>query len=121
MFTALRNTVSLAVAAMATIVIVAGSAAPVSAETVTATIHTGGTDLATPAGFQRVQAEIQRAARRICNTGETRSLAAQKQGRTCMKTAMNTAMPRLEMLAAVARDSRTQLADAAQPTVIVRR
>ena len=112
-----RNTVSFAIAATATVLIVAGSAAPVSASQVpTTVISVSGIDLASPAGVARVQAEVKRTARRLCDTGDSRSLAGQQHSRTCTQTALAAALPQLETLAATARASRTAMADATLPT-----
>ena len=117
MITALRNTVSFAVAAAATLLIVAGSAAPVSAATIdfadarTEIIDTSGINLASAAGFTQMQTQITRTARRLCQNGDNRSLAGQLKSRECVKLA----------LAANARGSRTIVADAALPTASVSR
>lgn len=121
-----RSTVSLAIAATATLLVVAVSAAPVSAAPAqsgaapTAMVSISGIDMTSPAGIARVEAEVRRAARRVCETGD-RSLAAQVRARECTTTAIAAAMPQVEQLAANARDARTALADAPQPTAPVRR
>ncbi|MBC7522137.1 MAG: UrcA family protein [Sandarakinorhabdus sp.] len=124
--TLLRSTVSLAIAATATLLVVTASAAPASAAAVqagtapTAMVNVSGIDLTSPAGVARVEAEVRRAARRVC-PADDRSLQAQSHARECTRTAIAAAMPQLEQLAANARDARTALADAPQPTAPVRR
>lgn len=123
MFTA-RNTVSFAIAATATMLIVAGSAAPVSAATstpVSVTIHTSAANLATPEGFAQIKSRVKGAANRLCGQGDSRALAEQMQSRACVERALAAAMPQLETLAANARGSRNMLADAALPTAVVSR
>jgi UrcA family protein len=117
-----RSAAGLAIAASATILTIAGSAAPVSAtEAPTFTVATTGIDLASPAGVARVKADIRRAARLLCNDRSDRSVRAHVDRQQCIATAINTAMPRLEALAATARDARTDLADVPALTNTVRR
>jgi UrcA family protein len=123
-----RSAAGLAIAATATILIIAGSAAPVSAaetETFAAAptivIRTDGIDLASTAGVNRIKAEVNRAARRVCTIAGDRSLEARAHRQQCLATALNAAMPRLEALAAAARDARTDLADVPALTNTVRR
>jgi UrcA family protein len=117
-----RSAAGLTIAASATILTIAGSAAPVSAaEAPAIEVVTKGIDLASPAGVARVNADIRRAARLLCDDRGDRSVRAHLDRQQCIATAVNTAMPRLEALAAAARDARTDLAAAPAPTNPVRR
>lgn len=117
-----RSAAGLAIAATATILTIAGSAAPVSAaEAPSIAVATTGIDLASPAGVARVRADIRRAARLLCDDRSDRSVRAHVDRQQCIATAMTTAMPRLEALAAAARDARTDFAAAPAPTNPVRR
>lgn len=119
-----RHTLSLAVAASATVLIVAGSAASVSAGEIgtTPSIEVGiaGIDLTSAAGKARVESEIKRAARRVCDTGG-RTHATAPTRAACIEAALAGALPRLETLASAQRDARAALADAASPTASVNR
>ncbi|MFZ4688907.1 MAG: UrcA family protein [Polymorphobacter sp.] len=108
----LRTSLTLALATSATLLTVAGSAAPAgAAETPRiASIDTRGFDLASSQGRARVEAQVRRAAARVCDSGDQRSLRGLAATRACTETAMAAAMPRLEALAAAARDSRTAVA-----------
>lgn len=124
----LRSAAGFVIAASATIVTIVGSAPPVSAAeapslTAPATIavYTNGIDLASPAGVAAVKARIKSAARRVCDDSGDRSVRAHLDRQQCVATALNTAMPRLEALAAAARDARTDLAEVPAPTKTVRR
>jgi UrcA family protein len=115
--TLFRNTFSLAIAATATLLVVAGSAAPVGAETMpTAQISIKGIDLTSPAGIARVTDEVRRTARRLCSTNDDRSPSANQARRNCMLTAIAAAKPQLQKLADAQRDARAALADANAPT-----
>jgi UrcA family protein len=124
----LRSAAGFVIAASATIVTIAGSAAPASASEApgftapaTVAVYTNGIDLASPSGVARVKAEIRRAARRICDDHGDRSVNAHKLRQECIATALNAAMPRLEALAAAARDARTDLAEVKAPATTARR
>jgi UrcA family protein len=126
--TLLRSAAGLVIAASATIVTIVGSAAPVSAAeapgfaaSATIAIYTNGVDLASPAGFAAVEARIKSAARRVCDDRGDRSVNAHQKRQKCIATAINAAMPRLELLAAADRDARTDVAEASAPTSTVRR
>lgn len=115
--TLFRQTLSVAVAAGATLLIVAGSAAPVDAQTIpTAQVSTRGIDLSSPAGIKRVTDEVRRTARRLCSTGDDRAVNANLHRKTCMAAAMAAAQPQLQTLATAQRDAREALADAAPAT-----
>lgn len=117
---ALRAGLSLSIAAVATFVIVAGSAAPVHAASPaagfpTARVETAGIDLTSAAGRARVEAHVRRAARSVCGGNESRAWRQVPAVRACIETAVANSQPRLEALAAAARDARTDLADIAPP------
>jgi UrcA family protein len=120
--TLFHRTLSVAIAAGATVLIVAGSAAPVSAETApVARISTAGIDLASPAGMARANADVMHAARRVCSTGNDRSAGVAQARRDCIVAAVAAAKPRLEALAAAQHDAREALADSSAPAKTVLR
>ena len=120
-FALLRSTFAFAVATGATLLVVAGSAGPVSAsEAPGIAISIQGIDLASPALAARIEAEIGRAARSVCTVGDNRSPAAVSARARCIKTALADARPQLDTLAANARDARMAVADAA-PAAPLRR
>lgn len=117
----LRSTLACAIATGATLLIVAGSAAPVNAAQVrTMTIDTRGIDLTSPAGLARIEAEVGRAARSVCATNDDRSAAATVARQRCIKAARAAALPRLDQLAVAAHSARTAVAGAAQATTVLR-
>ncbi len=132
-FTLLRSTLAISVAAAATLLTIAGSAAPaiaaetpqriaIAAETPQRiAIDISGVDLASPTGHARIEAQIGRAASSVCATGDDRSAAATMARHACIKTSLAGAMPALASLAAAARDARTAVADAATATATVQR
>ena len=99
----IRSTLALTIATGATLVIVAGSAAPATAATApayrTATIDTRAYNLNHPAGRAELDARIARTARRLCDTGDTQQLAAAQAMRACVARATAAAAPRVEALA----------------------
>ena len=99
----LRSTLAFGVAAAATMVIVAGSAAPVHAgETVrTAVIDVRGIDRTTAAGAARIAAEIDRAARRVCSNGDGRALANMMAERACIAETTARTLPAISLAAAI--------------------
>ena len=105
MIRALRSTLALAVSVAATVVIVAGSAAPVAAAGAprTAIVDIRGIDLASADGHARVTAEIARTARRICDTGDNRNLAIALANRGCEASAIASATLPAATLADAAR------------------
>jgi UrcA family protein len=120
-FALIRSTLGFTVAATATMLIVAGSAAPAGAtDAPRLTIDTSGIDLASPAGVARVEKAIGRAARSVCAADNDRTAAAALARHQCIKAALAAAMPRFNQLAASARDARLAVADAA-PAAPVRR
>jgi UrcA family protein len=122
-FALLRSTFAIAVATAATLLTVIGSAAPAAAAEAPrrVVIDTSGIDLASPAGHARIEAEISRAARRICSTNADRGAAQSMARNACIKSSLAGAMPALDSLAAAARDARTAVADAAPATATVLR
>jgi UrcA family protein len=122
-FTLFRSTLGITIAAAATLLTIAGSAAPAAAAEGrrSIAIDISGIDLASPAGHARVEAEIGRAARSVCSTGDDRSAAAAMARHACIKSSLAGAMPALNSLAAAARDARTTVADAAPTSATVQR
>lgn len=113
MFAAIiRTGLTISVATLATAGIVAFSAAPASAATLTATVHTAGIDLNSTAGRATAEFQIRSAAGRVCRSGDGRILAEARAVRACVATAIAAATPRLDMLAAAQNADRaaTQLA-----------
>ena len=120
-FTLLRSTLAITVATAATLLTIAGSAAPAAAQTPRRiAIELSGVDLGSPAGHARIETLIGRAANTVCATGDDRSAAATVARHACIKSSLAGAMPALDGLAAAARDARTAVADAA-PTATVQR
>ena len=119
-FSLLRSTLALGIATAATLLTIAGSAAPVAAAEAprSIAIDVSGINLASPAGQARVQAEIGRAARSVCSTGDDRSAANAMARRSCIKASIARATPMLDSFAAAARAERTAVADAAPATVL---
>lgn len=122
-FALFRSTLAITVATAATLLTIAGSAAPAAAAEAprSFTIDTSGIDLASPAGHARIEAEIGRVARRICSTNADRGAAQTMARNACIKSSLAGAMPALDSLAAAARDARTAVADAAPATNTVLR
>lgn len=121
--TLINRAIAMTMAAAATIVIVAGSAAPAVAATLdgapTATIDLAGIDLASPAGEARISGAVARAARRICTDGSERSVAAAQARRACIAVALDSALPQVAARADAARASRSALAAASPSTTTV--
>lgn len=122
-FSLFRSTLAITVATAATLLTIAGSAAPAAAAEGprSVAIDVSGIDLASPAGHARIEARIGRAARSVCSTGDDRSAANAMARRACIKASVARAMPDLDSFAAAARDARTALADAAPATATVLR
>lgn len=117
----LRSTFAFAIAAGATLMIVAGSAAPVqAAEARTMAIDTSGIDLTSPAGLARIEAQVGRAARSVCSTNDDRGAAATMARQACIKAARADALPRLSQLAAAAHSARTAVAGTASTAKVLR-
>ena len=113
--------IAITMAAAATLVIVAGSAAPASAATATprtAVIALSGIDLASRAGEARVADDVTRAARQVCSEGGDRALAASRARRACVENAIATAMPQLAQRVDAARSARTALAGVSRSTAL---
>lgn len=94
-----RSTFALAVAASATLVVIAGSAAPVSAAE-TVTVYVGAWNLSTPSGRAAAENAIADAAEHVCDTGTPEQAAAAMASRACYRTVMATTLPQLDTLAA---------------------
>ena len=109
-------------AAAATMIIVAGSAAPATAATPRqdVVIDLAGVDLASPAGEARIAHAVARAVDRVCGGGD-QGLAGHLARRACAQGALDTAMSQLAARADAARAARASLADAGLPTTQVRR
>ena len=122
-FSLFRSTVAITVATVATLLTVAGSAAPAMAAEGqrSIAIDVSGINLASPSGQARIQAQIGRAARSVCSTGDDRSAANAMARRACIKASVARAMPMLDSFAAAARADRTAVADAAPATATVLR
>ena len=122
-FALLRSTLAITVATAATLLTIAGSAAPAAAAEGPRriAIDISGVDLASPAGHASIEALIGRAANTVCATGDDRSAAATMARHACIKSSLAGAMPALASLAAAARDARTAVADAAPATATVLR
>lgn len=122
-FALFRSTLALTVATAATLLTIAGSAAPAAAAEAprSIAIDVSGIDLASPAGHARIEAQIGRAARSVCSTGDDRSAANAMARRACIKASVARALPDLDSFAAAARDARTAVADAAPATATVQR
>lgn len=93
-----RSTLALAIAASATLVVVAGSAAPVAAAE-TVTVYVGAWNLSSPAGRAAAETAIADAAERVCDTGTPEQTAAAKASRACYRTVMATTLPQLDAMA----------------------
>jgi UrcA family protein len=122
-FALLRSTLAITVATAATLLTIAGSAAPAAAAEGprSIAIDISGVDLASPAGHARIEALIGRAARSVCSTGDDRSAAAAMARHACIKSSLAGAMPALNSFAAAARDARTAVADAAPAATTAQR
>jgi UrcA family protein len=109
--TALRSTLTLALATAATVGIIAFSAAPAAAETPrTAHIETRGVDLTSPIGRARIEAQVRRTARTVCGAGDTQAWRAAPAIHACYTAALAAARLRIEALAAAASEARTAIA-----------
>ena len=109
MFTSiLRTLVTLGLATAATAVTVAGSAAPASAQTAPSVrIDARGIDLNNPAGRTLVEAQVRRAANRVCNTAERHELKTAMAARACTDKALVGGLARIDQLASQARIAST--------------
>jgi UrcA family protein len=107
----IRQTTTLAIAAAATLVTIVASASPASAaEAPQLRVDISGYDLASDSGQAKAAAVLRRAANRVCDIGDTRSLAGIAATRACTQQALAGVMPRLETMVAAARDGRTDVA-----------
>lgn len=110
----LRTTFALLLAASATIATV-GAATPVlAAEAPTTSISVPLHNLGNPAVRAKVDAQVRRAAERLCVTNGLRPIAIVMAERACVSTAVANALPQVEMLAA--RSAGGMVAAAAAPT-----
>lgn len=94
----LRSTLALAIASTATLVVVAGSAAPVAAAE-TVTVDVGGYNLATSSGRAAAENVIEQAVDHVCDTGTPEQAAAAKASRACYATTMANVLPQLDAIA----------------------
>ncbi len=107
-----RSALGLAIAATATLLTIAGAAAPVQAASVrTALVSTSGLDLNSATGRIIAAQRIGFAARQICAASDPRALDQARAARACTTAAIAAATPRIAAIAA-ARSSGTLLADA---------
>jgi UrcA family protein len=95
----LRSTLAVAVATSATLVVVAGSAAPVTAAE-SVTVNVSAWNLSTPAGRAAAENAIGDAAEHVCDTGTPEQAAAAMASRACYRTVMASTLPQLDTLAA---------------------
>jgi UrcA family protein len=123
-----RSTIAMAIAAAATVAIVAGSASPAVAQEParagaarSVAIDLSGIDLASPSGEARITAMVERAARRVCSTSDDRGAAANQARRACIETTLARSLPQVAQLADAARAARPALADVTVPNAAVRR
>jgi UrcA family protein len=103
----IRSTFALAVAASATLVVVAGSAAPVAAAE-TVTVNVAAYNLASTAGRAAAESALHQAVGSVCDTGTPEQAAAAKASRACYAAVMANALPQLDAIAQ--RGSRTSVA-----------
>jgi UrcA family protein len=107
----IRQTATLVIAAVATLVVIAASAAPAQAAATTGLrVDISGYNLASDHGRDLAAALLRRAATQVCHLGDTRSLASLAATRACTTAALARAMPNLDMQVAAARDGRTDVA-----------
>jgi UrcA family protein len=103
-----RSTFALAIAASATLVVIAGSAAPVAAAE-TVVVNVDAWNLQNPAGRNAAEAAVTNAARRVCDSGTPEQPAAARASRDCMRAVMASARPQIDAIAAT-QGSRTKIA-----------
>ena len=112
----IRQTTTLAIAAAATLVTIAASAAPADAAPVDAAparyvaVELGRYNLASDTGRDRAADRLRRAVAQVCDQGETRSLSAQTAARACEAETLARVLPRLDTRVAMARAGRTDVA-----------
>ena len=107
----IRQTTTLAIAAAATLVTIAASAAPAgAAEARHVEVDIGRYNLASDTGRDRAADRLRRAVAQVCDQGETRSLSAQTAARACEAETLARVLPRLDTRVAMARAGRTDVA-----------
>ncbi len=99
----LQSAVALGIAGSATLLIIAGSAAPVRAETVTVTVATGGIDLNAASGRALVAGQVRIAATRVCGSAGNQDWKIARSVRACTRAAIDGATPQIDALARKAR------------------
>lgn len=67
-----------------------------------AQVHYADLNLASADGAQALKARVARAARRVCTSGDDRSLEAAMRARSCTREALARAMPQVELALASA-------------------
>jgi len=95
----LRSTFALAIAASATLIVVAGSAAPVAAAEAV-TVNVNAYNLASPTGRAAAEAAVRNAADSVCATGTPEQLASARATRSCTAKALTAARPQIDAIAA---------------------
>jgi UrcA family protein len=103
----LRSALALTIASTATLVVIAGSAAPVAAAE-TVTVNVAAYNLASNAGRAAAETAIEKAVESVCDTGTPEQAAAAKASRACHSAAMASALPQLDAIAQ--RGNTTQVA-----------
>jgi UrcA family protein len=103
-----RSTFALAVAASATLFVIAGSAAPVAAAEVVV-VNVDAWNLQNPAGRNAAEAAVADAAEHVCATGTPEQAAAAKASRDCLAVVMASARPQIDAIAAT-QGNRTKIA-----------
>ena len=112
----IRQTTTLAIAAAATLVTIAASAAPADAAPVDAAptryvaVELGRYNLASDTGRDRAADRLRRAVAQVCDQGEMRSLSAKAAAQICKTETLARVMPRLETRVAMARAASTAVA-----------
>ncbi len=75
-------------------------------------VHYNDLDLTSDAGAQALQTRINRAARVVCGSADTRDLRMISEIQQCRQVALNSAAPQVEVAIAQARSGRAYAADA---------
>lgn len=78
-------------------------------------VQYGDLNLTSPAGAEALKARVVRAAKRVCDINDTRSLRSRADARNCVTVAVGRAMPQVELALAnagtrVAENSRVSVA-----------
>ena len=107
----IRQTTTLAIAAAATLVTIAASAAPAdAAQARHVAVDIGRYNLASDTGRDRATDRLRRAVAQVCDQGEMRSLSARAAARACETETLARVLPRLDIRVAMARAGRTDVA-----------